>query len=91
MNERAMPSTHHAVQTAMVHGADAAWFLLASAWDDTVWTFKPTNVLEESKPQSIRWNFTLPGGECFTDPQHASLLQTSKKVVALIRGQSLST
>lgn len=91
MNERAMPSVHHTAQTAKGHGADATWFLLASAWHDTVWTFKPTNLLEETKPLSIRWNFTLLGGGRFTDPQHASLLQTSRQLVALIRGQSLGT
>ncbi|SWQ06793.1 Uncharacterised protein [Klebsiella pneumoniae] len=91
MDARAVPSSRHVAKTPMVQGADAVWFLLDSAWHDTVWTFKPTNVLEETRPVSIRWSFPLPGGGCFTDAENASLLQTSRQLVALIRSQSLST
>jgi len=67
------------------------WFLSGSLWDDVVWSFAPTNVLEEREPHRIRWDFTLPSGRRFTDPAFASLLQTSKHLIALIRTRSLFT
>jgi integrase len=70
---------------------DRDWFLRDSCWDDSVWIFAPTNVLEERAPPRIRWDFMLPSGQCFTDPAYASLLQTTKQLIALIRTRSLFT
>ncbi|MEJ8859514.1 hypothetical protein WKW79_33465 [Variovorax robiniae] len=70
---------------------DHAWFLLDSTWHDTVWVFKPTNVLEEARPVQLHWNFTLAGGRCFTDDRYAPLLESSRQLIALIRSRSLST
>lgn len=91
MATRAIPSSRQAPESPLVQPADRAWFLLDTAWHDPVWTFKPTNVLEESKLVRIRWNFTLPSAGRFTDEQHASLLEASRQLVALIRARSLST
>jgi integrase len=70
---------------------DRAWFLVDSTWHDPVWVFKPTNALEESRPVRLHWNFTLPGGQCFTDDRYAQLRHTSRQLIALIRSRSLST
>ena len=67
------------------------WFLIGSSWDDDIWRFAPTNLPEEREPLRVRWDFTLPSGARFTDPAHASLLQTSKQLIALIRTRSLLT
>jgi integrase len=67
------------------------WFLSDSTWQDIVWTFRPTNVLEETHPMRIRWDFALPSGGRFTDEPYASLLETSRQLVAIIRSRSLST
>jgi integrase len=68
---------------------ERTWFLRGSAWDDIVWNFAPTNLLEEERPWRIRWDFILPSGRRFTDPHYAPLLQTAKQFVALIRTHSL--
>ena len=65
------------------------WFLRDSTWDDACWLLAPTNLLEEEAPQRIRWGFSLPSGGRFTDPKHAPLLETSKKLIALVRTRSL--
>jgi integrase len=91
MTSRATPSSHRTAKTSLTPPADRAWFLLDSDWDDPVWTFRPTNVLEETQLVRVRWSFTLPCGGCFTDELHASLLETSRQLVALIRARSLST
>lgn len=65
------------------------WFLRDSAWGDACWLLAPTNLLEEEAPQRIRWDFSLPSGGLFTDPEHAPLLETSKKLIALVRTRSL--
>jgi integrase len=70
---------------------DHAWFLLDSTWRDTVWVFKPTNALEEASPVRLHWNFTLASGRCFTDDRYASLLESSRQLIALIRSRSLGT
>ena len=70
--------------------SDRTWFLLDSAWHDPVWIFKPTSALEESRPIRVRWSFTLPSGRCFIDERYAPLLECSRRLVALIRGRSLS-
>jgi hypothetical protein len=64
------------------------WFLKDSNWDDDIWCFVPTNLPEEREPLRVRWDFTLPSRGRFTDPGHASLLQTSKQLIALIRTRS---
>jgi integrase len=69
--------------------ADRTWFLLDSAWHDPLWIFKPTSALEEARPVRLRWDFSLPSGRCFTDERYASLLECSRRLVALIRGRSL--
>jgi integrase len=67
------------------------WFLRDSAWDDVVWIFAPTNVLEEERPHRIRWDFTLPSGRRFTDAQYASLLQSARQLLSLLRTRSLQS
>jgi integrase len=67
------------------------WFLRDSTWDDACWLLAPTNLLEEEAPQRIRWDFSLPSGGRFTDPKHAPLLETSKKLIALVRTRSLAS
>jgi hypothetical protein len=66
------------------------WFLRDSYWQDAVWILAPTNVQEENRPVRIRWDFSLPSGRCFTDARYASLLESAKKLVALIRRRSMS-
>lgn len=70
---------------------DRAWFLRDSAWHDAVWLFEPTNALEETRLVRVDWNFTLTGGQYFTDDRYAPLLETSRQLIALIRTRSLST
>lgn len=65
------------------------WFLRDCKWDDTSWLLAPTNLLEEEAPPRIRWDFNLPSGERFTDAKHALLLETSKKLIAIVRTRSL--
>jgi integrase len=77
------------VQPCVPLSADRTWFLRDSAWHDPLWIFKPTTALEESRPVRLRWNFTLPGGRCFTDERYAPLLECSRRLIALIRGRSL--
>jgi integrase len=67
------------------------WFLCNSAWDDTWWVFAPTSALEEERPVRIRWDFKLPGGEQFTSRTYVELLETSRRLIALIRSRSLNT
>lgn len=63
---------------------------LASAWDAHVWYFRPSNVLEDARLLNINWGFSLSGGEKFTDSRHSALLETSRQLIYLIRGQSLT-
>lgn len=65
------------------------WFLKGSTWKDVTWTFAPTNVLEEDYPVRIRWDFGLPSGRRFTDPQHVALLESAKQLLSLIRRRAL--
>jgi integrase len=65
--------------------------LLNCQWHDPAWTLKPTNALEQVRPERIRWDFELPSGRRFTDPAYAALLQSSRTFIALIRGRSLGT
>ena len=65
------------------------WFLRNSSWDDVVWILAPTNVLEERRVWSIRWDFTLPGGRRFTDDSYRVWLKTAKQFVSIARTRSL--
>jgi integrase len=65
------------------------WFLRGSTWDDVVWIFAPTNLLEEERPWRIRWDFTVSGKRRFSDPQYAMLRETTKQLMSLIRTRSL--
>jgi hypothetical protein len=66
---------------------DRAWFLKNSRWEDSTWILAPTNALEERLPVRLHWDFSLRGWlHRFTDARHAPLLQTSKRLIALIRG-----
>ena len=67
------------------HSPARDWFLRDSKWDDERWVFAPTNLLEEETPLQIQWNFILPSGRRFTDPQYASLRETTKRLIATIR------
>lgn len=67
------------------------WFLKGSHWDDPIWIFTPTNVLEEGEPTTIRWDFPLRPRRRFTHPSCAPLLESTKRLIALIRSHSLFT
>lgn len=67
------------------------YFLIHSHWNDARWVFAPTNALEAERPVEIRWDFTLPSGRRFTDRSCAPLLESSRKLIALIRARSMST
>ena len=78
--------------TPLDRGEDTSrhdWFLKDSTWNDSTWTFAPTNVLEEDYPVRIRWDFDLPSGRRFTDPRHAALLESAKQLVVIIRNRAL--
>ena len=74
-----------------VNSSARDWFLRDSKWDDERWIFAPTNLLEEETPLQIQWNFTLPSGRRFTDPQYAALRETTKSLIATVRTRSLFT
>lgn len=65
--------------------------LLDCRWHDPAWTLKPTNALEQGQPERVVWDFELPSGRRFTDPAYATLLETSRMFIALIRARSLAT
>ena len=65
------------------------WFLRDSRWGDALWIFAPTSRLEEGRPVRVRWDFTFSGGECFTEPRYAALLESSKEHLAAIRIHTL--
>jgi len=67
------------------------WFLRDSQWADVRWSFAPTGVLEEERPVQISWDFPLSGGGKFTDPAHAQLLESARRLLGRIRCRSLST
>jgi integrase len=68
---------------------ERGWFLRDSAWDDVVWSFEPTNLLEEERPCHIRWDFVVSGKRRFTHPSFAVLRETAKQLLSLIRTRSL--
>ena len=76
---------------AAARTGDRTWFLVGSKWEDPVWVLAPGNALEERQPVRLRWDFELQDGRRFTDQRHATLLETSRQLVALIRSGSLAT
>ncbi|CAM2178250.1 Integrase [Paraburkholderia sacchari] len=78
--------------SAIVRSAGRVWFLDEGCnWTDTVWRMTPTSVFEESNPVCLRWDFSLSEGRQFTDERNATLLESSRQLVALIRTRSIST
>src|SRR2546427_4642081 len=86
-----MSSTTQQAIRLDVTGHKRDWFLRDSRWEDPLWVFAPTNVLEEREPARIRWDFILPSTQRFTDPAYAYLLETTRQLIALIRTRSLFT
>ena len=70
---------------------DRGWFLLDCAWNDAVWTLRPTNLLEEPRPVRLLWGFSMPNDRVFTDDRYASLLESSRQLIAIIRRRGLGT
>ena len=66
-------------------------FLRRSTWNDPCWALAPTSALEEERPVLLRWDFKLSGDDRFTDRAYASLLESSRRLIALIRSRSLTT
>jgi hypothetical protein len=62
-----------------------------SLWSDATWIFAPTSVLEEERPVRFSWDFALPSGRRFTDPPYAALLESARRLIALVRTRSLGT
>jgi integrase len=79
------------VATEAEHADDRGWFLLGSKWEDDVWVLAPGNALEERRPVRLRWDFELQDGRRFTDERYATLRETSKQLIALIRTHSMFT
>ena len=71
--------------------ADRGWFLLDCAWHDAIWILRPTNVLEERRLVRLVWGFSMPDDRLFTDDRYASLLESSRQLIAVIRRRTLST
>ena len=65
------------------------WFLRGSTWQDILWVFAPTSLLEEEHPAQIRWDFELSHQRRFTHPRYALLMESAKQVLALIRAHAL--
>jgi hypothetical protein len=65
------------------------WFLRDSLWSDATWIFAPTSVLEEEHPIHFSWDFSLPSSRRFTDPPCAALLESARRLIALVRARSL--
>ena len=71
---------------------DRAWFLRSGChWQDHIWDLKPSSTLEEAATIKLGWDFAMPSGQRFIDLRYASLLESSKQLIALIRTRSLST
>lgn len=89
------PGLDRRPDTATREGAapvDHAWFLCSGCrWQDHIWALKPSSTLEEAATIKLGWDFALPSGERFIDARYASLLESSKQLIALIRTRSLST
>ena len=52
-----------------------------SRWDDPTWVFSNPTAGSVSFESTAYWNFDLPDGTCFTDPQWRSLLDAFKCLV----------
>jgi len=85
-------STSAAKAHSLAAGDEAReYFLIDSRWHDARWRFAPTNALDLEHPVEIRWDFTLPSGRRFIDPCYSVLLESARKLIALIRARSVST
>lgn len=71
--------------------SDRTWFLLNCAWHDQVWVLQPTNKLEEPRPLRLNWRFQMSDDGYFTDQRYASLLESSRQLIAVIRNRGLGT
>src|SRR5687768_8419027 len=84
----------HRASDAATHDqvtASRDWFLRHSTWTDDCWTLVPTSALEEECPVFLHWDFKLPDGGRFTDRAYSRLLESARRLVALIRSRSLNT
>jgi integrase len=70
---------------ALRETTERGWFLKDSSWNDPIWVFAPTSLLEVERPQRVHWDFPLSKGQCFTDPGSAALLESARQLIALIR------
>ena len=86
-----MPSTPLQVTRTQPQPRQRDWFLQHCQWTDACWIFAPTSLLEEEHPVRIRWDFALPSSGQFTDSPHAALLESSRRLLALIRSRSVTT
>lgn len=91
MSTRALAARTATSEKARGEGVARDWFLRDSSWHDAVWIMTPTNALEQERPVRILWGFTLPSGRRFTDRRFAALLETSRRLLAVIRSRSLNT
>ena len=91
MSTRAVAARTADAEKAAGEGVVRDWFLRDSCWHDAVWIMTPTNALEQERPVRILWGFSLPSGRRFTDRPFAALLETSRRLLALIRARSWST
>jgi len=91
MQPRRSSALRTSAGTTLGTSDDRPWFLKNSRWEDSTWILAPTNALEERLPVRLHWDFSVEDGCSFTDARHAPLLQTSKRLIALIRGRSLYT
>ena len=70
---------------ALRETTERGWFLKDSSWNDPIWVFAPTSLLEAERPRRIHWDFPLTKGQCFTDPGSSALLEGARQLIALIR------
>jgi len=64
---------------------DRDWFLRDSRWDDDEWVLAATSARHEDRPVVIRWAFLLPNYRRFTHPRYATLLESARQHLALMR------
>jgi hypothetical protein len=90
---KAMSVTAATLTPALAHRGrpERGWFLRNSAWDDVVWMFAPTSLLEEELPHWVRWDFTLSSGRRFTDPRYMRLLESARQLLSLLRTRSMQS
>jgi hypothetical protein len=80
--------TSSASSALAARGQARDWFLRGSSWDDPHWVLAPTSALQETRPVIIRWDFPLHKGQSFTDRRYATLLESAKLHLALLRTRS---